>query len=147
MLDGGRSAYFRNYIAMINNSVGTKMFRNFFLDGKDITENGNKSCAYFVSSILYLANSFKLIESPHITVSGMVKDMMSCGWKEVSVPEIGSVLIWEKQETGHNHIGFFMGYNVVINNSPSRGIIERSHWTFNDTRKIEKILWHPCFSL
>lgn len=49
---------FESYIAMIRNSISTKMFQNFFIkEGskkKDILNGGELSCAIYVSSILYI---------------------------------------------------------------------------------------------
>ncbi len=51
-----------SYLAMIKNSVGTNMFRNLYATSggevQDIVREGELSCAYFVSSILYI---FKLV--------------------------------------------------------------------------------------
>ena len=64
-----------SYLHAIKNSVGSNLFRNLYayVDGKkmDILENGNLSCANFVSSILY---SYKLIGGKHATVDGTVRD-------------------------------------------------------------------------
>ena len=53
---------------LIENSIGTKLFRNnyFFINGKskDLLRNGELSCAFYVSSILYL---LKLIKDVHTT--------------------------------------------------------------------------------
>jgi len=70
----------KTYLAAIENSVGSKMFRNLYAKvngkNKDITENGNLSCALYVSSLLYL---FKLIKDIHATVSGTLGDLKRSG--------------------------------------------------------------------
>jgi len=135
-----------NYLAMVEKSVGARMFRNLFAEvsGKkqDITENGILSCAYFVSSILVI---FDLIKKIHATVGGTVKDMKKCGWKEIKRPRKGSVLVWEAKDFDgehHQHIGFFIGDKQAVSNSYRKRVPVIHHWTFKGERKIEAIFWH-----
>lgn len=136
---------------MIGNSVKGEswMFKNLYfeIDGKDvdILGNGGLSCAMLVSSILYLS---KLISDIHTTVVGTEKDMISGGWQEIKDLRLGAVLVWEKKagHSGkmHSHIGFYMGNNEAISNdSRGTGFPRKHHYTYNETRKIEKIYWHP----
>ncbi len=141
---------------MIENSVKGEnwMFRNFYIqqDGveKDVLENGGLACASFVSSILYLQNSVleflkkpKWLEFTHANATSTVRDMMQDGWYEIKDLRDGAVLLWEKQN-GHAHIGFYISNDEAISNaSNSTGIPTKHHVTYNDTRKIEKIFWHP----
>lgn len=139
--------FFENYLTMIRNSVGTNMFRNLNaeIDGinKDITENGNLSCAFFASSVLKILGLAKEI---HATVHGTVRDLLASGWHEINEPKIGSVLVWEKVDFGgndlHKHIGFYMGENKAISNDANIGTPQIHDYTFEGTRKIEKILWN-----
>jgi len=143
---------FDTYIAVIKNGVGSKIFRNFYAEinnkKTDITENGNLSCAWFVSSLLYL---FKLIRSTHVTVTGTVKDLENSGWKKIDKPKIGSVLVWEEIDYGnkdfHKHIGFYIGNQMAISNSSKLGYPIKHNWTFGkkkgkQVRKIESIFWN-----
>ena len=119
------------------------MFRSLYAEvngkEKDILENGKLSCAIFVSSILYV---FKMIKDPHATVDKTIDDMITLGWYEIEKPKPGAILKWEKQE-GHYHIGFYVGGNMAISNdSKDTGFPHKHHYTYNDTRKIEKIYWH-----
>ena len=70
----------KSYVAVIKNSIGTKMFRNFYAEingqKKDVLENGELSCAFFASAILHL---FQLIKEPHRTVASTIKDMDKSG--------------------------------------------------------------------
>jgi hypothetical protein len=131
---------FDTYLAVIKNSVGSKMFQNLFalVDGakKDIVKNGNLSCAFFVSAVLVI---FGFIKAIHSTVTGTEKDLLSSGWEKVIKPKPGDVLIWETREDGdekHGHIGFFIGDNWAISNDSKRGVISRHHWTYNSRRKV-----------
>ena len=144
---------FDTYIAVIKNSVGSKMFRNFYakVDGKksDIMKNGDLSCAWFVSSLLYL---FKLIKDAHATVNGTIKDLQQSGWKKIKKPKIGNVIVWEKIDFGnkdfHKHIGFYIGNNKAISTSNSKkGQPIIHHWTYGikrnkPVRKVKAIFWH-----
>jgi uncharacterized protein YycO len=144
---------FDTYIAIIKNSVGSKMFRNSYakINGRktDILQNGNLSCAFFASSILVL---FKLIKEIHGTVDGTVKDLEQSGWQKIAKPRIGSVIVWEKVDFGnknfHKHIGFYIGNNKTISaNSIKKGQPRVHHWTYGTknnkpVRKIEAIFWH-----
>lgn len=142
---------FETYIASIKNSVGSKMFRQIYakINSKkiDITENGNLSCAYYVSSLLLI---FKLVSEVHATVSGTVRDLKESGWIEITKPKIGSILVWSKKDFGkgdlHSHIGFYIGKDEAISNSYKKGIIEKHHYTYKNTRKIEMIFWNKKLS-
>ncbi|HLB32488.1 MAG TPA: hypothetical protein VJL27_02955 [Patescibacteria group bacterium] len=138
---------FDTYLAVIRNSAGSKLFRNFYakVDGKkaDIMRNGELSCAFYVSSVLVL---FKFIIGVHGTVDSTIKDLKDSGWKEIKKPKIGSVLIWEKMDFGnnsiHKHIGFFIGGNKAISNSYKLGYPVEHSWNFNAKRKVDMILWN-----
>ncbi|OGN16836.1 MAG: hypothetical protein A3F98_01390 [Candidatus Yanofskybacteria bacterium RIFCSPLOWO2_12_FULL_41_8] len=142
----------KNYLTMIENAAKGEnwMFRNqyFEVDGKetDVLENGGLSCAMFLSSVLYLN---KLIGDIHTTVVGTEKDMLESGWFEIKDLEPGAVIIWEqklgdKDGLPHYHNGFYIGSNMAIsNNSKDTGFPWKHHYTYNNTRKIEKIYWHP----
>ncbi|MBI4920090.1 CHAP domain-containing protein [Candidatus Azambacteria bacterium] len=155
---------FDTYIAIIKNSVGSKIFRNSYakVNGKkeDILRNGKVSCAFFVSSILALFPLFKLVKyPPHGTVSGTIKDLKESGWKSAKggsafggkKPKVGSILVWEKIDTGdkefHGHIGFYIGNNKAISMSDGKKTPEIHHWTYGvkkgaPARKIEAIFWN-----
>lgn len=142
---------FYTYISAIKNSVGSKTYRQIFakVNGKkvDLTENGNLSCAYFVSSLLLI---FKLINEVHATVSGTVRDLEKCGWAQIKKPKVGSILVWDKKDFGkgdlHSHIGFYIGKNEAVSNDSKKGVIEKHHFTYKNTRKIEKIFWNNKIS-
>lgn len=139
---------FATYLAAIKNSVDSKLFRNVFakVDGikTDITEKGNLSCAFFVSSILLL---FGLIKEIHTTVNGTVKDMEGSGWIEIQEPKVGCVIVWGKVDFGggnfHKHIGFYMGEEKAVSNDSEQGVPIMHDWKFNGKREIEEILWDP----
>lgn len=144
---------FDTYIAVIKNSVGVKIWRNFYaeIDGakQDIMRDGDLSCAFFVSSVLTL---FGLIKRIHGTVDGTLIDMRVSAWRHIREPKVGSVLVWEyaRDDGGdaHKHIGFYIGDNRAISNSSKLKAPTVHHWTFGikngrPKRRVEAIFWHP----
>ena len=136
---------------MIENSARGEnwMFRNLFAEingeQRDILENGGLSCAMTVSSILFLN---KLIKDLHANVSATEKDMIESGWFEIKEAKPGAVLFWEKKvglDDGkmHGHNGFYIGGDMAISNdSRGKGFPHKHQYTYNGTRKIEKIYWN-----
>lgn len=149
----------KNYLAMIENAAKGEnwMFRNLYVEEngqeKDVLENGGLSCAVFVSSILYLFNSIlefsgkpKWISLTHANVPSIEKDMLKNSWHQINDLRQGAILVWEKKD-GHSHAGFYMGNNEAISNSSrDTGFPVKHHYTYNGTRKIEKIYWHPALN-
>jgi excinuclease UvrABC ATPase subunit len=141
---------FKNYLALVTNSVGSRLFKNHYLRmGRktvDIMRDGDVSCAYFVSSTLVLAT---LMSSTHATVASTVKDLEKSGWKRIQKPKVGSILVWEEKEQTkgdpHKHIGFYMGKNQAISNDFKRGVPAKHHYTYGGKRNIEAIYGHPRF--
>lgn len=137
-----------SYLQMIKSSVGTKMFRNLFLEveGKkiDVTHNGTLSCAYFVSNILLL---WGLISRGHANVESTTKDMLKNGWKKIPANRIkpGDIIIWEEEKskynfkhcaTKHFHNGFYIGNKKAISNDEFKKIPTKHNWNYNGKRKI-----------
>lgn len=148
----------KSLLAIVENSIkGGKnhFFRNMYAEenGKeiDIFENGSNSCAAFVSIILL---ALELIKHPHATVYSTEKDMLNSGWMEIKDLRPGAVIIWEslpnakmlgESKPVSRHLGFFVGNNEAISNdSHVTGFPKRHSATFDGTRKIEKIYWHPA---
>lgn len=141
---------FDNYIAAIKNSAGSKLFRNFYarVGNKkiDIMNNGELSCAFYVSSILFL---FGFIKSIHSTVDFVINDLRQSGWKIIKKLKPGSIIIWEKTDfknsDAHKHIGFYVGEDKAISNDYKYGYPLKHNWTFGNKRKIEAIFWNDEF--
>lgn len=145
----------KNYLAMIGNSLGAKMFRNYFLEingqEKDILEDGRLSCAVFVSSILILCG---LIEGPprgpHSVVKSLIKNLEDSGWKKIRQPRPGAVVIWEPMKIGertNDHAGFFWEKDEAISNRIEMFAPVKHHWTYGTkngqpVRKVTAVYWH-----
>ena len=137
-----------SYLATIKNSIGTKMFQEYFakINGKkeEIVKKGDRSCALYVSSILIM---FKLIEDVQLTVHRTLTDIKKSGWMEIKRPKVGCILVWEEKEYGkgnpRKHIGFYIGKEKAISNSSKKGTPTMHSYKSHDGRKLEMILWHP----
>ena len=141
-----------SYLKMIDNSVGTKMFRNLYLETKskkiDITENGKLSCAFFVSNILLI---WGLISKGHATIKSTLRDMEKNSWKKVSENKVkpGDVVVWEEKEFKkgriHSHVGFYIGNKKTISHSDGTKAISKHHWKYNNRRNIVAVYHYLKF--
>ncbi len=141
------------YLAMIRGSVQSRAYQHLYasVDGvpQDIVKGGAYACAFFVCHILLW---FSLIQEPHSTVQGTLRDLRASGWEETSAPEPGDVIMWEvAQEAGepHEHIGFFLGDDRAISNSTSQACPLEHHLTYgahedgSPARDIVAFYTHP----
>jgi len=124
-----------SYLKMIKNAVGTKMFRNLYLETNnkkfDAAQDGNLSCAFFVSNILLI---WGLISEGHANVPSTTKDMIKNGWKKIlkNKAKPGDVIVWEKRK-GHFHNGFYVGNKKAISTNDKKSVPVIHKW---DYRKI-----------
>lgn len=139
--------YFDSYLQLIHNSLGSNMFRNLYVHTSergdfDALDDGNNSCAFYVSSILVL---FKKLGDIHGTIEGTLKDLQASGWVEVARPQPGDVLVWEARKFDndakkHKHIGFSIGNGQAVSMSWSEKVpIEHGENFGPDKRKIIQI--------
>src|SRR3989344_2481781 len=134
------------YIAMIENSVGTKMFQTFYAQvagtKTNVVEGGKLSCAFYVTSVLVI---FGLIQRIHGTVVPTLQDLKESGWREVKKPRPGSVVVWK--EAGHiapisqRHIGFYLGDDTAVSNNHKLGYPCKHSMNHLD-REVDLILWN-----
>lgn len=128
---------FRSYIKTIENSVGSNLFRNLYyrIKGKviDVLNDGDLSCAIYVTTILYL---FNLIKERHTTVTSTIDDIKKSGWYEIKKPRKGALILWDYRKNvdgtrgKHRHVGFYINKKTAVSNSSSRRIVARHHPTF-----------------
>jgi len=141
----------KSYIAMVRNAAKGEnhTFRTLWasVDGeaRDINKDGALACGFFTSAILFLN---KLIKDMHAGVAGLERDLEASGWVQIPQPREGAVLVWEPRPgadgTPHLHAGFYIGDDrAVSNGSNSTHMPEEHHFTYEGTRKIERIWWHP----
>jgi peptide deformylase len=129
----------KNYQCFIETLPGSSMWRHLYVtnqngDEIDVTENGNKSCAYMVSSVLYI---FKLIDEPHATVKTTLEHMVEAGWEKVNKPTKGAIVRWEQ------HMGFYLDNDFVISNNSDEGFVTRHGLIMNDGRRPLEFYIHP----
>ncbi len=141
---------YNSYVKMVRNAVGTKMFRNLYLEIKDrridIAKNGKLSCAFFVSNVLLI---WGLISEGHTNVSSTTRDMLKNGWKKILKNKVkpGDVIVWEKTKTPngtfHYHNGFYVGNKKAISNDSEKAMPVIHSWDYNGKRKIIAVYTHP----
>jgi hypothetical protein len=137
--------YFKSYMQVIRNSIGTNLFRNLYVhtDEKgdfDALGDGDNSCAFFVSAILVI---FKKLHGIHGTVESTIKDLRESGWVAVEKPEQGDVVVWEAQQFKdglRKHIGFSLGNGRSVSTSWSKKTpIEHDEHFGEDNRAIAHV--------
>lgn len=145
--------YFRTYMARITGSVGSKAYRSVWakVNGtlQDITEDGIKSCALFVSTILH---GFDLTEFVHTGVPGTIVDLEKWGWKKISRLKPGAIVTWSGIQYAdglhHAHLGFVLNAKEAISMSDKTRTPVRHSITFGPKgskkyRPVFEIWWHP----
>lgn len=165
--------YYQNYLAMIQNSVGSHTYRNLVLEfddgsSKDILRGWNESCAFYVSCILRLYN---LSWATFANVLSLEKHCLEYGRNNQN-PSTNpndiipwSIIIREKRlgttkldqfgndRTANYHIGFYIGNEEAISNY-SDGFQDwkaidkplspwRHHYLYHWERSIKSILSFP----
>lgn len=144
-------ARYKTYLTMIENSVGSKMFRTLYMTDekgktKDVLRKGDISCAVYVSSILVLN---KFLPEVKARVVGVEEELLKHGWTELRTTNpkeipVGAVIIWEQRKfksgEEHEHIGFYMGKKKAICNSPEKASPVKTNYIWKG-RPIIKVLW------
>ena len=133
-----------SYLAVIKNSLGSNIFRNFYIklneEKKDALENGKYACAFYVSAVL---NMFNLIKNGHCTVTSTLKDMKNSGWYKIKQPKIGCVIHWSLWDRGggvpHEHLGFYIGHSWAVDTDLRTGQPAQRKFNY---RPIESFYWH-----
>src|SRR3569623_1140484 len=86
---------------MIQNAPDTRLFNSLFVrykdsgEVKDACNDGEYSCAFFVSSLLTLTG---YLERPHATVAGLREKMLGLPIQKVELADAqaGDVIFWDK---------------------------------------------------
>lgn len=153
-------ALFETYMAMVLGSVGSDQYRKLYVrmpDGslKDVIDDGDLACAYFVSSILTLCGLIR--DGVHTTVDETVLDLEASGWRRIRTPRIGCVVVWDRHYSAdrqrhqyHRHIGFFVGGDEVVSNHAISGRPKRHALIERDIvgeilREVESFYFYPHF--
>jgi len=117
---------------------------------RDLTRNGQTSCAVFVSGLLVWAEKLKRMRA---TVNSLEAGLKESGWTETKNKLPGAVVIWEatQQADGeiHEHAGFILSETEAVSHSDKELSPVRHHITFGETgdgkpiRAIKCIYRHP----
>jgi hypothetical protein len=126
--DKPRRLQYKTYLQLVRNSVGSGMFRNWFLETPesgefDAMQDGEDSCAFYVSGVLKI---FDKIKSIHGTVDSTIKDLEESGWRKADEPKAGDVLVWETRqynEKSQRHIGFCTEAGKAVSTSWTQKIV------------------------
>lgn len=88
-------------------------YRHYFVAGRegitDVTDNGNLSCAWFVSSVL---EKHGLLSRARTTVASTIQEIEErAEWEKIEVHNSfpGAVILWPRSTSGHYHLGFYVG--------------------------------------
>jgi len=144
----------KNLMNMIGASIGSEMFRNLYFrqdkESVDVLEDGNLSCAVFVSNLLYLNG---LLQKQHTWVSTTIKDLEESGWKNITTQRPGGVIVWGPWErSSHKHIGFSLGQNRAVSNVDMQKSPQKHHATYGENqdgspkRPIEAVYWNSLLN-
>jgi hypothetical protein len=140
-----------SYLSVIENSVDSTLFQHYYakVNGKkeEVLQNGDKSCAFFVTSLLVL---FNLLPHTELTVHRAILAMKQHGWVEIHRPRKGCILVWKEKEFGTNnprkHIGFYIGSGLAVSNSSKKKTPQKHSYKEFNGRGIETMLWHQSLS-
>lgn len=137
------------YLKMIENSIGSKIFNSAFVKDKttgkvfDVLNDGEYSCAFFVSGILSLVG---LIDRPHSTVKTVSEVLArSERWERVEglTPVAGDVVVWEEAvfEDGskNDHIGFCLDEKTAVSTNYKEKKVAKHSIDFDGTRKFQEV--------
>jgi hypothetical protein len=137
--------YAKTLLQMIRNSVGTAMFKSFYIRTPERGEfdalgGGDNSCAFYVSSVLVI---FKLIGSAHATVDSLIMDLERSGWRVVepqenAEPRPCDVIVWEAVDAPdgrYEHVGFYIGNRRAISTSYASKVVAEHDLHFGDMQR------------
>lgn len=144
--------YFETYLQLIRRSVGTEMFRNFYVEDPekgriDALDDGENSCAFYVSGVLTM---FAKLQGVHGTVDSTLKDLENSGWQKVEDIQAGDVILWEAREfpdgVTSRHIGFARNGKRAMSTSWTEKKVIEHDIRFDGKRAIEQIYRCPSWN-
>lgn len=118
---------------MIENSVGTKMFNSLYaeVDGekKDILEDGNLSCACFVSSVMYLFEMIDMQRARTESLKKFLDESPNFVKVDCSDAEPGDIAIYGEVEYPNGrlfpHSGFVKDANTVVSTNYKKKAVDK----------------------
>ncbi len=126
----------------IEASLGSTIFRSVFATvddkEKDLTRDGQASCAVYVSGLLVWAEKSERMRA---TVASLEQGLKECGWVQTNERIPGAVVIWEatKQADGelHEHAGFIVSETEAVSHSDKELAPVKHHITYGETNTGE----------
>jgi hypothetical protein len=139
-----------SYLKAIENSIGSRLFNSLIVCYKDsgrivdILNDGEYSCAFFVSALLYL---FDAIDKPHATVRRLLETLEKDeDWKAISIDTAkpGDVIFWEKirfdDGSENEHVGFVLEKGEAVSTDYRKKLVGRHDLYFGAShRSIEAV--------
>lgn len=123
------------YLKAIENSVGSKIFNSLFVKFKDnnitsdILNDGEYSCAFFASGILFL---FQMIDKTSATVKTLRETIEnSPKWTKIDIENVenGDLVFWEKFKhddgTETTHVGFVFSKTEAISTDYKNKLVSK----------------------
>lgn len=113
-------------LALIKNAPGSKLFKSLIVYdtatnvSRDVLNDGEYSCAFFVSSLLALAG---YLPKPNTTVVGLRARLKESSFMEIPADGIepGDVIFWEKivfpDGSANEHVGFALDNTRAVSTS------------------------------
>jgi DNA helicase TIP49 (TBP-interacting protein) len=140
------------YLKAIENSIGSRIFNSLFVksktDGKvwDVMNDGEYSCAFFVSSVLFLmqalGKSVATVDSLRKLIVGDSK------WTEVDSDQVetGDVVFWDKvkyEDGSENaHVGFALSKEEAVSTDYKQKMVVRHKIGTRPITGIYRYSWH-----
>lgn len=129
------------YLAMVQNSIGTQMFRSMIArknngEVEDILRDGDYSCAFFVSTILRICEMLR--GRTRTTVRGLREYLThSSNWEEINCQSIepGDIIFWERvtfaDGSSNEHVGIALSQQEAVSTSDSKKMVVNHHINFD----------------
>ncbi len=142
---------FETFLKAIENSVGTTTFNSLMVKHKDsgtisdILNNGEFSCAFFVSSLLTM---FQILDKPNATVKSLEERIQnSAEWEEVDIVDTmpGDVVFYAKvkyeDDSSHAHVGFVINTSEAVSTSFADRCVKRHQLKNRPITSIYRFKW------
>ena len=140
------------YLKAIENSIGSTQYRSLMVreeesgEVRDILEDGNLSCAYFVSSVLLL---FGMINKQRATVASLRRFVSEDDrWNEVEVEtEVrpGDVVFYRERTfpdgEPHAHVGFVLSPTEAASTSYREKCVVKHSLEYHPIDSIWRYSW------
>lgn len=135
----------RNLLAATMAAIDSRIFTHLYVrkantgEEVDVTQDGQLSCAFFVSSMLTMA---QLIDRPHAVVANVVKAMEDNEWEKITEPRPGAVITWPESVDGHAHIGIVVTKDSCVSHTFKGRRPQKHGFALYDGREPVAFYWH-----